>query len=90
MGHFVFLIIFLFLRNIIAPVALKIAVNSRGCNAALSIHFRHGIHAESPRNCYLAATKNRPLVTSRNAKRRPRSFVRERKRGSGGCKEDQV
>jgi hypothetical protein len=34
MGHFVFLSIFLFLRNIVAPQALKIAVNFRGCNTA--------------------------------------------------------
>jgi hypothetical protein len=34
MGHFRFLSIFLFSRNFLARPARKIAVNSRGCNAA--------------------------------------------------------
>jgi len=55
MGHFVFLSIFLFLRNFITQRALKIAINFRGRNTAKSFHFRHGIHAESPRNGCLAA-----------------------------------
>jgi quinol-cytochrome oxidoreductase complex cytochrome b subunit len=50
LGHFGFLSIFLFFRNIITQAALKIAVNSRGGNAAESVHFRHRIGAESPRN----------------------------------------
>jgi hypothetical protein len=56
MGHFGFLSIFLFSRNILARLASKIAINSRGCNAAALLHFRHRIIAESPRNRFLAAT----------------------------------
>jgi hypothetical protein len=56
MGHFGFLSIFLFLRNIITSSAPKIAVNSRGCNAAESVRFRHRMLAESPRNRFRAAT----------------------------------
>jgi hypothetical protein len=56
MGHFGFLSIFLFLRNFLAWPAGKIAVNSRGCNAAVWFHFRHRLIAESPRNGFRAAT----------------------------------
>jgi hypothetical protein len=55
MGHFRFLSIFLFLRNIVTRPARKIAVNSRGGNAAVWFHFRHGIIAESPRNRFRTA-----------------------------------
>jgi hypothetical protein len=56
MGHFGFLSIFLFLRNFLALPAGKIAVNSRGCNTAKSVHFRHRMIVESPRNRFRAAT----------------------------------
>jgi hypothetical protein len=56
MGHFGFFSIFLFSRNLTARPADKIAVNSRGCNAAEPVHFRHRIIAESPRNRFRAAT----------------------------------
>jgi hypothetical protein len=56
MGHFGFLSIFLFLRNFLARPASKIAVNSRGCNTAVWLHFGHVMPAESPRNRFLAAT----------------------------------
>jgi hypothetical protein len=55
MGHFRFLSIFLFLRNFLTRPAGKIAVNSRGCNTAVSVHFRHRMIAESPRNRFLTA-----------------------------------
>jgi hypothetical protein len=55
MGHFRFLPIFLFSRNILARPADKIAVNSRGCNTAELVHFRRRIIAESPRNRFRAA-----------------------------------
>jgi hypothetical protein len=55
-GHFGFLSIFLFFRNFIARAAPKIAINSRGRNAAESFHFRHQMIAESPRNRFRAAT----------------------------------
>jgi hypothetical protein len=41
MGHFGFLSIFLFLRNIVARSTIKIAVNFPGRNAADRILFRH-------------------------------------------------
>jgi hypothetical protein len=56
MGHFRFLSIFLFLRNIIASSAPNIAINFRGRNTAESFHFRHRMIAELPRNRFLAAT----------------------------------
>jgi hypothetical protein len=56
MGHFRFLSIFLFLRNIIASSAPNIAINFRGRNTAESFHFRHRMIAKSPRNSFLAAT----------------------------------
>jgi hypothetical protein len=46
MGHFGFLSIFLFSRNLTARRTGKIAVNSRGRNAAELVHFRHRIIAE--------------------------------------------
>jgi hypothetical protein len=55
-GHFGFFSIFLFSRNILARPGSKIAVNSRGRNTAKSIHFRHRMIAESPRNRFPAAT----------------------------------
>jgi hypothetical protein len=39
MGHFGFFSIFLFSRNLTARPADKIAINSRGCNAAGPVHF---------------------------------------------------
>jgi hypothetical protein len=56
MGHFGFFSIFLLSRNFLARPASKIAVNSRGCNAAESVHFRHRMIAESPQNRFRAAT----------------------------------
>jgi len=56
MGHFRFLSIFLFLRNIITSGSPKIAINFRGRNAAESFHFRHRMIAELPRNRFLVAT----------------------------------
>jgi hypothetical protein len=56
MGHFGFFSIFLLSRNFLAWPTGKIAVNSRGCNAAESVHFRHRKIAESPRNRFRAAT----------------------------------
>jgi hypothetical protein len=55
-GHFGFLSIFLFSRNFLAQPADKIAVNSRGGNAAVWLHFRHRMIAESPRNRFRSAT----------------------------------
>jgi hypothetical protein len=56
MGHFRFLSIFLFLRNIITSSAPNIAINFRGRNAAEAFRFRHRMIAELPRNRFLAAT----------------------------------
>jgi hypothetical protein len=55
-GHFRFLSIFLFSRNFLAEPDGKIAVNSRGGNAAVPLHFRHRIIGESPRNRFGVAT----------------------------------
>ncbi|XIA65164.1 hypothetical protein ACFIOY_01675 [Bradyrhizobium sp. TZ2] len=60
MGHFDFLSIFLFSRNFIAltglKIAVKIAVNVPGRNAAEQILFGHQMIAERPRNRFRAAT----------------------------------
>jgi len=56
MGHFGFLSIFLFSRNFLARPGNKIAVNSRGRNTAVWLHFRHRIIAESPCNRFDNAT----------------------------------
>jgi hypothetical protein len=55
MRHFGFLSISLFSRNFLAQPADKIAVNSRGGNAAVWLHFRHRMIAESPRNRFRSA-----------------------------------
>ncbi len=78
---------FLFSRNILARLALKIAVNSRGCNNAILLHSRHLKLVELPWNRLPRRHMKSCSGHIRTQKRRPRSYGGRARGGSWvrGC-----